>query len=140
MTKKTYDQAFKRQVVQMIQEEGKTVPQVAKELGLHTNTVYRWVSEIKQDGGQAFPGSGQLKDDDKAIKALQKQIRDLQEENDILKKRPCTTLQKTGTDLCLHPQIPLPVPCREAMCCYGCFQKRLLQMDKTQDKQAREKP
>lgn len=86
MTKKTYDQAFKRQVVQMIQEEGKTVPQVAKELGLHTNTVYRWVSEIKQDGGQAFPGSGQLKDDDKAIKALQKQIRDLQEENDILKK------------------------------------------------------
>ncbi|WP_341281333.1 transposase [Paenibacillus sp. FSL H8-0537] len=58
MTKKHYDQAFKRQVVQMIQEEGKTALQVAEELGLHVNTVYRWVSEIKQDGGQAFfPGS-----------------------------------------------------------------------------------
>ncbi|WP_155972991.1 hypothetical protein [Paenibacillus sp. Leaf72] len=34
MTKKHYDQAFKRQVVQMIQEEGKTAPQVAEELGL----------------------------------------------------------------------------------------------------------
>ncbi|MCS7464292.1 transposase [Paenibacillus doosanensis] len=86
MKKKSYDKEFKRQVVQMIQEEGKAVPQVAKELGLHDNTVYRWVTEFKQDGTQAFPGSGQLKPDDKALRDLQKRIRELEEENDILKK------------------------------------------------------
>jgi transposase len=86
MKKKSYDKEFKRQVVQMIQEEGKAVGQVAKELGLHDNTIYRWMAEMKQDGGQAFPGSGQLKPEDKALRDLQKQVRDLQEENDILKK------------------------------------------------------
>jgi transposase len=62
------------------------VAQVAREMGLHENTLYRWLAELKQDGSQAFPGSGQLKAEDKALRELQKRIRDLEEENDILKK------------------------------------------------------
>lgn len=85
MTKK-YDKEFKLQTIQMIQEEGKAVAQVARELGISDNTLYRWMAEYKQDGAQAFPGSGQLKTDDKAVRDLQKRIRDLEEENDILKK------------------------------------------------------
>ncbi|WP_273545658.1 IS3 family transposase [Paenibacillus caui] len=85
MTKK-YDKDFKLQTVQMIQEEGKAVAQVARELGVSDNTLYRWMAEYKKDGTQAFPGSGQLKADDKAVRDLQKRIRDLEEENDILKK------------------------------------------------------
>ncbi|WP_424768255.1 transposase, partial [Paenibacillus sp. sgz302251] len=44
MTKK-YDKDFKLQTVQMIQEEGKTVAQVARELGISDNTLYRWIAE-----------------------------------------------------------------------------------------------
>ncbi len=84
--KPKYDREFKLNTAQMIQEEGKTVAQAARELGLHENTLYRWISEFKQDGAQAFPGSGQLKADDKMLRDLQKQIRDLKEENEILKK------------------------------------------------------
>jgi len=54
MTKK-YDKAFKQQTVQMIQEEGKTVAQAARELGLHENTLYRWIAEFKQDGETSVP-------------------------------------------------------------------------------------
>lgn len=85
MTKK-YDKEFKLQTVQMIQEEGKAVAQVARELGISENTLYRWIGEYKQAGTQAFPGSGQLKPEDKAVRDLQKRIRDLEEENEILKK------------------------------------------------------
>lgn len=85
MTKK-YDKEFKVQTVQMIQEQGKAVAQVARELGINSNTLYRWMAEFKQDGSSAFPGSGQLKPDDKATRDLQKRIRDLEEENEILKK------------------------------------------------------
>lgn len=85
MTKK-YDREFKLQTVRLIQEEGKSVAQVAREMGLHENTIYRWVAEFKQDGNQAFPSSGQLKPEDKALRDLQKRIRDLEEENEILKK------------------------------------------------------
>ncbi len=85
MTKK-YDREFKMHTVRLIQEEGKTVAQVAREMGLHENTLYRWLAEFKADGAQAFPGSGQLKPDDKAMRDLQKRIRDLEEENEVLKK------------------------------------------------------
>ncbi|WP_019418898.1 transposase [Paenibacillus sp. OSY-SE] len=85
MTKK-YDKEFKFQTVRLIQEEGKTVAQVAREMGLHENTLYRWLAEFKQDGANAFPGSGQLKPEDKALRDLQKELRELREENEILKK------------------------------------------------------
>jgi transposase len=85
MTKK-YNKEFKINTVRLVQDEGKTVAQVAREMGLHENTLYRWISEVKQDGNHAFPGSGQLKPEDKAMRDLQKRIRDLEEENDILKK------------------------------------------------------
>ncbi|MFE4201770.1 transposase, partial [Aneurinibacillus aneurinilyticus] len=52
---KKYSQEFKHQAVQLILEEGKTVAQAAHELGLHENTLYRWVTEVKKDGDQAFP-------------------------------------------------------------------------------------
>lgn len=85
MTKK-YDKEFKMQTARIILDEGKSVAQVAREMGLHENTLYRWVAEYKEAGGDAFPGSGQLKPEDKAIKDLQKRLRDLEEENEILKK------------------------------------------------------
>lgn len=84
--KKKYDKEFKLQTVQLIQEQGKTVAQTARELGLSENTLYRWMAEFKKDGEQAFPGSGQLKPEEKALRDLQKKIRDLEEENEILKK------------------------------------------------------
>ncbi|MCI1694297.1 MAG: transposase [Aneurinibacillus aneurinilyticus] len=51
---KKYSQEFKHQAVQLILEEGKTVAQAAHELGLHENTLYRWVTEVKKDGDQAY--------------------------------------------------------------------------------------
>ncbi|WP_281940889.1 IS3 family transposase [Paenibacillus tyrfis] len=85
MTKK-YDKEFKLHTVRLVQKEGKSVAQVAREMGLHENTIYRWIAEFKQDGSGAFPGSGQLKPEDKAMRDLEKRIRDLEEENEILKK------------------------------------------------------
>jgi transposase len=82
---KKYDKEFKLHTIQLV-KEGKSVAQVAREIGLHENTVYRWMDEFKQEGAQAFPGSGKLKPDDQAVRDLQKQLRDLKEENEILKK------------------------------------------------------
>jgi transposase len=82
---KKYDKEFKLQTVQLV-KDGKSVAQVAREIGLHENTVYRWMEELKQDGTQAFPGSGKVMPDDQAVRDLQKQLRDLKEENEILNK------------------------------------------------------
>lgn len=45
------------------------------------------VALYKQDGGQAFVGSGHLKADDEATRDFQKRIRDLEEENAMILKK-----------------------------------------------------
>ena len=52
----------------------------------HVNTLYRWVSEFKSHGNEAFPGNGNLKPEDAEIRKLKKELDDLREENAILKK------------------------------------------------------
>ena len=53
-----YDKEFKIQTVKMIQEQGKPVAQAARELGIAESSLYRWISEYKQDPVNAFRGSG----------------------------------------------------------------------------------
>jgi len=59
---------------------------MARELELHYTTVRDWVRQHKRDGQDAFPGIGHLKPDDGEIRKLRKELMDLEEENDILKK------------------------------------------------------
>lgn len=86
MTKrKSYDKEFKLEAVQLVQS-GKRVAEVARELDLAEQTLHNWVKKFGKDGEAAFVGSGNLKPEDKANHDLQKRIRDLEEENAILKK------------------------------------------------------
>ncbi|MWC30604.1 transposase, partial [Paenibacillus sp. MMS18-CY102] len=63
-----------------------TMADTAKDLNVHYTTVRDWVKTYKLDGESAFPGSGHLKEEDDEIRKLRKQLADLKEENDILKK------------------------------------------------------
>lgn len=83
--RKSYDKEFKLEAVQLV-ESGKRVAEVARELDLAEQTLHNWVRKFGKDGEAAFVGSGNLKPEDKANKELQKRIRDLEEENAILKK------------------------------------------------------
>ena len=84
--RKKFDKAFKEQVVLRILAEESTVADAAKELDVHYTTVRDWVKFYKRDGESSFPGSGHLKAEDDEIRKLRKQLADLKEENDILKK------------------------------------------------------
>ena len=86
MERKKYDSAFKLEVIRMVEEDGLNGMDVSRKLGIHEKTVYRWLSEYRKDGRDAFPGKGHLKPADEELRQLRKQVRDLQEENEILKK------------------------------------------------------
>jgi len=84
--RKKFDKAFKEQVVLRILANESTIGDTAKELNVHYTTVRDWVRYYKRDGGDAFPGSGHLKPEDDEVRKLRKQLADLKEENEILKK------------------------------------------------------
>jgi len=81
-----YDKNFKEEAVKLVLDLDRPVRKVAQELGIHENTLYKWIRQYKEHKGDAFPGSGNQRTEDEEIKRLKKIIDDLQEENAILKK------------------------------------------------------
>jgi transposase len=84
--RKKFDKAFKEQVTRRIIDKETTITKMAEELGVHYTTVRDWVRQYKRDGVDAFPGSGHLKPEDDELRKLRRELADLKEENEILKK------------------------------------------------------
>ena len=42
---RTYDREFKLQVLEMVQQDGRTLKSVAEELGIHPGVISRWRKE-----------------------------------------------------------------------------------------------
>ena len=70
----------------LVLEQKRPVAAVAREIGVHENTVRKWIALYRDYQENAFPGSGNLRPEDEEIRRLQKRIADLEEENAILKK------------------------------------------------------
>jgi transposase len=84
MSKMEKDEAYKKQTVKYIKESGKSVAEIGRELKINANTLYGW---LKKYGSEPEIVAVQVfKSDDHRTKDLQKQVRELQEENEILKK------------------------------------------------------
>lgn len=78
-----YDAEFKKEVLRMI-GSGRSVPDVAQSLGIGKNLVYSWINKEKNSGAKGKDGTPVLFDEEKM--SLQKRIRELEMERDILKK------------------------------------------------------
>lgn len=85
MEKKTYDAAFKREAIRLVEEQGEEPAAVAKKLGGTGKTMYRWANEYRQDGNDAFPGKGYQKPEDAELRRLKR--------------------EKSGGHLCKTPKI-----------------------------------
>ena len=83
--RRKFDSQFKMEAVRLVLN-GKSITQVADDLGINANVLARWKREYLQDKDHAFPGQGHLKPDDEELRQLKKQLRDVTEERDILKK------------------------------------------------------
>ncbi|WP_027351950.1 transposase [Desulfotomaculum nigrificans] len=83
---KQYSSEFKMEAIKRVESSEGSIASVAKELGVNTNTLHGWLKKFREKPDVPFPGSGKLSTDDELIKKLERQIRDLREENEILKK------------------------------------------------------
>ena len=87
MARKSYDKQFKMATVKLVLEYAMTVAEVSKELSIHYNTLYRWISEYEEYGESAFPGHGTaLYSYQYEIKKLKAENLELRKELELLKK------------------------------------------------------
>ncbi len=83
-----YDAEFKRNAIALSNEEGRKASEVEKSLGLSQGQISRWKKLLDKAGDLAFPGNGieALTPDQKRIRDLEKQVKDLEMDKAILKK------------------------------------------------------
>ena len=84
--RRSYDSEFKREAVKLVIEGGRVASEVAKGLGISENVIYRWIKQYREDPENAFPGKGKLEPADEEIRRLRRELADVKEERDILKK------------------------------------------------------
>lgn len=83
---KTYTAEFKREAVQLAQTSGKSIAQVARELGISDTSIHQWRKELAEHACQAFPGSGHQTAQEEELRRLKRENEVLKQERDILKK------------------------------------------------------
>ena len=81
-----YPKEFKLEAVRLVLERGITAAQVARDLGLNAELIYRWKREFQNDPAFSFPGHGKVSGDEAELRRLQRRVKELEEERDILKK------------------------------------------------------
>jgi len=84
--RRRFDKQFKLDALRMIQESDRSVASIARDLGVHPNVLYKWRDRFLDDPNQAFPGKGKLKPEDEELRKLRREVENLKEERDILKK------------------------------------------------------
>ncbi len=55
MKRRSYSKEFKRQAVLLVLNEGNPPQTVAKQLDVHVNSLYRWITEYETYGERDFP-------------------------------------------------------------------------------------
>ena len=83
-TRRRYDRQFKMDALGLWKSSGKSMADVARELGIAPNRLYRWKDELEAYSETAFPGNGRLRDEE--LDRLRKEYADMKMERDILKK------------------------------------------------------
>ena len=81
-----YNREFKLNAVKLYQEGGKPLELLAKDLGLPMTTLASWVKQFKEYGNDSFPGKGVLNSQNEELYRLKRELSDVKQERDILKK------------------------------------------------------
>lgn len=81
-----YSAEFKIETIKRIEKTGEAVNKVANDLGIKPSTLHGWVNQFRKSSITPFPGSGKLAPEDEKIRKLERENRELREENEILKK------------------------------------------------------
>ena len=84
--RRQFDAEFKREAVRLSEEPGRTMASVARDLGISETNLWRWRKKLAESGESAFPGTGHVSGQEEELRRLRRELVDVTEERDILKK------------------------------------------------------
>jgi len=96
MSRRTFTREFKVEAVRLVDEERRTIASVARDLGIGAGLLSRWRKQLGEGGEESFPGKGRLKPSEEEVRKLQRRLREVEQENEFLKKTAAYFARQNG--------------------------------------------
>jgi transposase len=90
----SYSLEFRREAVRLLASSGRSVPQLAEELGVSPQSLRNWAAQLAVDEGRA---PGLSSDEREELRRLRREVKTLSEEREILKKAAAFFAKESGT-------------------------------------------
>ncbi len=84
--RKSYTREFKLEAVRLLDESDQPITDIARQLGVRRNLLYKWRETLSEKGEASFPGSGRKLDYEQDNIRLKRELARVKEGRDILKK------------------------------------------------------
>ena len=85
-TRRTFTPEFKAQAVKLVTEQGYSVAEASRSLGVCESLLRSWMAALQEKGADAFPGNGRLPAHEEELRRLRAENKRLLPEREILKK------------------------------------------------------
>lgn len=83
---KKYEREFKLNVIKHHRESGKSLTAISRDIEVPMGTLSGWIQEFQKQREKSFPGSGKIKPSNEEMYRLRKELADMKQERDVLKK------------------------------------------------------
>lgn len=89
-----YPPEFEAEAVRLVRSSGRSIPQIAKELGISDNSLRNWAKQADIDQGER---EGLTTEEREELRRLRREVKVLKQERDFLKKAAAFFAREDGT-------------------------------------------
>jgi transposase len=94
--RKVFTSQFKREAIRLMESSENPASDVARQLGVRRNQLYKWKEQLDKRGTKAFAGAGRQKGQVDELSRLRQELAKVKEERDILKKAAAYFAKELG--------------------------------------------